>query len=509
MAEHDEKSTQPPRLAGEGIRIIGAEEAASALETGAAEGRRPADAPRFGDVPQPPPATLRPPALRFPLEEDDGELVYGDTEGLAGTRVEPPPGSHPMIAAGAGGATPEMPHWTEPATGEVPRILPGQEEPDPDAAWSGFTRAPRWRDSGQDWDEAEFGDASGLGDDEARLGALDTNRTEHSDLYSFDEPEPTPPPTRIRTRSVGSDEDEAPAGATPVGRGRSHRAAGADGRPAGGGRDNTQAAIIGVALGAAFLILAALGPKFLLVYCTAIVVFITGEIFAVLRRAGYKPATLLGLVATVALCFGSYWQGERAIPLVLVLTVVFTFLWYLVGVVHARPTVNIAATLLGMGWGGLLGSFAAVLVRPSAVAHHGHDGVRFLVAAVLLTVVNDVVGYAAGHSFGKTPLAPSVSPAKTVEGFAAALVATVVVGAAFVGRIHPIGTKNGFWLALVIAIVAPVGDLCESMVKRDIGLKDMGTVLPGHGGLADRFDGLLFVLPTTYYLLQVLHVGVL
>jgi phosphatidate cytidylyltransferase len=502
MAEQDDHTTQPPRPSGEGIRIIGAEEAASALETGAAEGRRPADVPRYGDVPSPPPPSSRPPALRFPLADEEDERTYGDTEGVAGTRVEPPAGSRPLIA-GSGGP-PEMPHWTEPPTGEVPRILPDQAPPD-EHAWSSFTKAPRWRDAGEDWDEAEFGDASTLADDETRLGALDTTRSEVSDLYSFDDPEP--PPTRIRTRAVADDD--------PCAWRRGHRGRGGarPGVPAGArrasGRDNTQAVIIGLALGAVYLIFSSLGPRFLVVLAAAVVVILTAEVFAVLRRAGYKPATLLGLVATLALILGCYWKGERAVPLVVVLAVIFTFLWYLAGVVHARPTVNIAATLLAFGWGGLLGSFAALLLRPSGVVGHDRDGVAFLMAAVLCTVVNDVIAYVAGQAFGRTPLAPNVSPHKTVEGFGVALVVTALTGAGIVGSIHPFTHSNGLLIGLAIAIVAPLGDLCESMVKRDIGLKDMGAALPGHGGLADRFDGLLFALPTTYYLLQVLHVGVM
>src|SRR5258708_3458703 len=197
-----------------------------------------------------------------------------------------------------------MPHWTGPPTGEVPRILPGQPPPEDDPAWSGFTRSPRWRDSGEDWDESAFGDASTLADDETRLGALDTSRTEHSDLYSFDDPEPAPPPTRIRTRAVGDEAVQRRA-------------------PRGGGRDNTQAVIIGAALVLIYFIFSAFGPKFLVVLAAGVVVFLVAELFAVLRRAGYKPATLLGLVGTLALVFGCYWKGERAVPLVVALMVIF------------------------------------------------------------------------------------------------------------------------------------------------------------------------------------------
>jgi phosphatidate cytidylyltransferase len=626
MAEHDDDHpTQPPRPTGEGIRIIGAEEAASAIESGAAEGRRPADAPRFGDVPSPPPPTSRPPAMRFPLESEEEE-PYGDTEGVAGTRVEPPPGSRPLIAGGeppaerrvpfsaagparaagsgyatgraggdprmerveraggdprmerveraggdprmergeraggdpghgpagtnrdptqdlgrnprrypardaayaasqhpdpdeptrrsVGGASgpmvagsgqgPDLPHWTEPPTGEVPAILSGEGEEQEE--WRGFARTPRWRDSGDDWNESEFGDATLLADDETRLGALDTDRPDVADLYNFDEPEaePAPAPTRIRTRSVG---DRPGGGRAGGGRAGGGRAGGGRARPP-AGADNTQRVVIGVALGAMF-ITAAIGPAALVTVCGVIIVLLTAELFAVLRRAGYKPATLLGLVATAALVFGSYWKGERAVPLVIVLTIAFTFLWYLAGVVHTRPTVNIAATLLAFGWGGVLGSFAALLLRPPGVAGHSHDGVAFLWAAVGCTVVNDVIAFVAGQAFGRTPLAPNVSPGKTVEGFAVALAVTVLFGLAVIGHIHPFTMSKGFVIGLAIAIVAPLGDLCESMVKRDIGLKDMGASLPGHGGLSDRFDGLLFALPATYYLLQMLHVGVM
>ena len=463
MAEEDDEASSQGRQPGEGVRIIGADEASAAVEAGGSR------EPAADEVPPPPPPT-RQPTLRFPVEDSgEGEAAYAP-EGGAADRVT---GAGPM---------PDLPHWTEPATGEVPRILPDTPAASDDPAWAGYGGAARWRDSGQDWDDAELGDASALADDETRLGALDTSRSEVSDLYTFDD-EAAPPPTQIRTRAAG--------GGRGAGRG-----------PARTGRDNTQAILIGVGLGALFLIFAALGPKYLLVLAAVVVVFLNVELFAVLRQAGYKPATLLGLVATLALMFGVYWKGERAIPLVVVLVTVFTFLWYLAGVVRARPTVNIAATLMAFLWAGLLGSYAGLLLRPSTLPGHGRDGVAFLVAAVLLTVVNDVIAYVAGQAFGRTALAPAVSPHKTWEGFGVAFIATALCGAGIVGQIHPFTVKRGLALGLVIAVVAPLGDLSESMVKRDIGLKDMGNALPGHGGLADRFDGLLFALPATYYLLQ-------
>jgi phosphatidate cytidylyltransferase len=489
--DREDEFTQPPRPPGEGIRIIGAEEAAAALETGQAEGRKPSDAPRFGDRP-PVPSGPRP-AIRFPLEEEEAVELDRPTGG-GGTRVEPPlPEEEPPTVVVHTPDAPELPHWTEPATGEVPVILPGSEPtvPEEDPSWSSFTRAPRWRDQGGDWDEGEFGDASVLADEETRLGALDTSRSERSDLFSFDddldEPPPQVPPTRIRTRGE-------PAGDP----GRRRRV---------GGRDDGTAILIGLALGVLFLILAKAGPRYLMVLSGLVVLLCATEMFAVLRRAGYKPATLLGLVATVSVFIGAYAKGERALPLVVVLTVVFSMIWYLSGVTLGRPTVNVAVTLLGFCWAGFLGSYAALILRPGAYPGHPRNGVALLVGAVLCCVANDVAAYGFGRTFGKTPLAPAVSPNKTLEGFLGGLLVTVLVGAGLVSHIHPFTASKGFWLAVGIAIVAPLGDLCESMVKRDIGLKDMGSLLPGHGGVFDRFDAMLFVLPASYYLAQVLHFG--
>jgi phosphatidate cytidylyltransferase len=477
--------TQPPRPPGEGVRIIGAEEAAAVLETGQAEGRLPSDVPRFGDVPVSPPGPR--PALRFPLDEDESEELVNPVGG-GGTRTNPPQDPAPPAVV-----SPELPHWTEPATGEVPHIL-GSGEPsgEEDPSWSSFTRAPRWRDQGGDWDAAEFGDASVLADDDSRLGALDTSRTEHSDLFSFDEPEVAesvsqPPPARIRTRP-----DERESG------GKSGRR---------GVRNDGLAVAIGGALGLLFLALAKAGPKFVMAYSTVVVVLCAAEVFAVLRRAGYRPATLLGLVATLSVMLAAYAKGERALPLIMVMVVIFSMLWYLSGVMLGRPTVNVAVTLMGFCWAGFLGSYAGLLLRPGSHIGHPRDGVALLVGAALCTVANDVGAYGFGRTFGRTPLAPTVSPNKTLEGLMGGALCTVLVGAGLVSRMHPFTVGKGFWLGLGIAVVAPLGDLCESMIKRDIGLKDMGSLLPGHGGVFDRFDAMLFVLPTTYYLAQYLKIG--
>ncbi len=261
----------------------------------------------------------------------------------------------------------------------------------------------------------------------------------------------------------------------------------------------------GIAVAIITLVLFALGTVPALILCIVLVTFAAGECFGVLRRAGYHPATLLGLVGTVALMIAAYTKGASAIPLVLVLIVVFTFLWYLLGVERGAPVAGAAATLLTVGWISLLGSFAALLLAPSNFPDR--HGIAFLLGAVIATVANDVGGLVVGGWIGRHPLAPSISPNKTWEGWLGGLVLSVVVSGALVGAIHPWTPGKAVVLGVMVAVIAPIGDLAESLLKRDLHIKDMGTLLPGHGGVLDRVDALLFVLPATYYLVRAFNIG--
>ncbi|MBK9178902.1 MAG: phosphatidate cytidylyltransferase [Acidimicrobiales bacterium] len=463
----DQSRYKPPDEEGtpEGVRIIGAEEAAEAVERGDLASRRPADAPRFGDRP-PAPAGPRPP-LRFPLPESADPASLG--------RPQP------------AGAAPNLPHWTEPATGEVPRILAegsdegGAEGGDDLDAWSSFAQAPRWRDQPSDWEEPDYEDGSLLADETTRLGALDPDRPGEAELFSFDDVEPDTVVTPIRSRAVA-----APAEAGHA--------------PATGdmGRNLPLAVGTAVGLAAVALVLFYIGPGAAMILVTPILVLAAAELFGALRKAEYQPATLLGLVAVGALGLASFWRGESAYPLVLFLTVVFGLLWYLVADTMDLPIPNLAITLLGVLYVGVLGSFAALLLKFP-------NGIGMLLGAVIGAVAYDVGGFFVGRSAGRSQLAPDVSPGKTYEGLIGGMVLAVLACVVIVGRITPWNSfGDALLLGVVVAVAAPLGDLCESMLKRNLGIKDMGGILPGHGGLLDRFDTLLFVLPATYYLVRVL-----
>ena len=129
------------------------------------------------------------------------------------------------------------------------------------------------------------------------------------------------------------------------------------------------------------------------------------------------------------------------------------------------------------------------------------DGPRRITAFIATVVCSDVGGYAAGVLFGKHPMAPSVSPKKSWEGFCGSLVACAAAGALFFHFLFHVPWWQGVLYGLCIVASATLGDLGESMVKRDIGIKDMGHLLPGHGGVMDRLDSLLPTAPIAWLLL--------
>ncbi|MGH9094953.1 MAG: phosphatidate cytidylyltransferase [Acidimicrobiales bacterium] len=432
-----------------------------------------------------------------------------------------------------GGFGTDLPHWTDPPTGEVPRILPDSPDPEPDdlAAWQALgARGTRWRDDASDWDDLEGLDQ--LGGDEDRLGALDQSRTAHSDLYSFDaEFERLEEERSGRHRAVSGShravavddargggepphadldepgvDDVEPAAVPPgagVGRTQSPRQPRRPpSRPTPGlrpGPPNRSDELgprvaVGIGLVVLLIVFYAIGAKALLVFAAALVVLCAVEAYGMLQRSGFRPATLLGLVATGGVMFGAYWRGPDALPLVAAMVFLVGMLWYLLGIVEARPLANVAVTTSTFIWIGLLGSYAALLLR-------AHDGRGLFLGAVLPAVGADIAAYFVGSQIGSRPIAPKVSPGKTVEGVLGGGVVAIIVALIIGHFVAPWGgLKHGLLLGLVVAVVAPIGDLLESMIKRDLSVKDSGTILPGHGGVLDRLDSVLLVLPAVYYL---------
>lgn len=235
-----------------------------------------------------------------------------------------------------------------------------------------------------------------------------------------------------------------------------------------------------------------------------------GEAYSTLRRSGRRPASLVGLVGVPALVVGAYLRGPIAVPVVLACCVVIAAIWFLAQATEppgsarppAAPAADLASTLLVLVWVGVLAAFAGLLLAPAHFPHR--HGVAFVFAALVLTVAHDVGSYAAGATLGRHKVLPTVSPNKTWEGLAGGTVLTFVASFG-IAHLHPIAAGTAVGLAALVSVLAPLGDLTESLVKRDLGVKDMGRVLPAHGGFFDRIDAMLFVLPAAYFLFRVAH----
>ena len=395
---------------------------------------------------------------------------------------------------------PELQHWTEAPTGQVPAVL-ARETPQPpsDDPWASVP-SPTWRQDETDWtaheerfEPAMLGDEGGTApvhDDGARRPwEFDVDETEVGGTGAAQ------PATRVRARTSRARRGAAPRADGPL----SGRAA----RPA-TSRDMSVAIMTGLVLGAIVLIAYFVGSVLMVTLAAIVVVMAAGEALSGMRAAGHRPAAALGLVACLSLMIATYNKGIAALPLVTALCFVFTFAWYLAGVEHADVVDGLGTTMLVYVWVGVLGAFAGLLLAPSAFPDR--RGVQFLLAAIIVTVANDVGALVFGKVLGRHPMAGAISPSKTWEGAIGAAVLTVIAGACI--SLLPHWTLSaGLALGICAAVLVPLGDLCESMVKRALGLKDMGNKLPGHGGLLDRVDGLLFVLPATYYVVLAYHLG--
>lgn len=249
------------------------------------------------------------------------------------------------------------------------------------------------------------------------------------------------------------------------------------------------------------LICFALGTVTSLLLVCVLLTLTVFEFSEVLRKQGSQPATIIVALGTIGLTAGAYAFGMVAYIVVLPVTIIATTAWYLFKVVNARPLIGIAMSFFTFVYISILGSFAGLQLSLTN-AEGKSIGVAVLVMSVVCSIAYDVAAYFVGKAMGETPLVIDVSPNKTLEGYLAGVVASIVVGGLF-GIFGPYPFQGNFFTGLIIGVVvalfAPMGDLVESMIKRDLGIKDISSMLPGHGGFLDRFDGLLFVLPGVFF----------
>ncbi len=267
--------------------------------------------------------------------------------------------------------------------------------------------------------------------------------------------------------------------------------------PSRAGRNLPAAIAVGVGLGA--LILGSLyWQKVLFVFLVlATVLLAVDEMIKALRTGGAVIPKIPLFAGTAGMLLAAYFGGPMALLVAMAATVLGTIIWRMPGgsIGFVRDA---SAGVFLIGYVPLLAGFAILLVQPEA------DGPARVVTFFLVTVASDVGGYAAGTLFGKHPMAPTISPKKSWEGFAGSTLACIGAG---IGSVVWLLDGN-WWVGVILGVVAvmtaTVGDLGESMIKRDLGIKDMSNLLPGHGGVMDRLDSLLATAPAVWLVLQLL-----
>ena len=411
-----------------------------------------------------------------------------------------------------------LPHWTDPPTGEVPRIDAAEKEAANDDldVWSSFSsEAPKWDDrdpSGavelpkDPTGELSWHDDPTTDDAVGTTGAVDQVAVDPA----ADEPAAAAPrePARI---TIGTDPSGMPRRPDTKRRGGSPQrppSAGAT-APTADGRNLPVAVASGLVLAAVFLALAMWRPAGAVAFVTVALGLAAIEYFSKVTEKGYRPAVAAGVAACVAAPLAAYWVGETALPLV----VSFAFFAGALGFIGANsiesgPMPNMAITMLGVVWIGVLGSFAALILRWSTFGDGTPWGTDTLVLIAIGVVANDVGAYFVGTAFGRTPLRAWISPGKSVEGFLGGTILTLlvllIIGMQDLSDTWS-STSHLLMLGIVISAMAPLGDLTESMFKRNLDVKDFGAIIKGHGGVLDRFDGFLFTLPAVYYLMLVVE----
>jgi phosphatidate cytidylyltransferase len=262
------------------------------------------------------------------------------------------------------------------------------------------------------------------------------------------------------------------------------------------GRDLPAAIATGVVLvGLIVASLAFVKDLFLVVVGAAIVVALWEMGKALAHNGTWLPALPMA-AGSIGMVVGAFYGGTDVLAVVLAGTVLTSILWRMPrgqdGFVR-----DVSATVFVLVYVPFLASFVALLLRAD-------DGVQRVLTFVAVTIASDIGGYAVGVLFGKHPMAPVISPKKSWEGFAGSAASCVGAGIACVVFLLEGEWWVGIVLGLIVVVAATLGDLAESLIKRDLGIKDMSNLLPGHGGIMDRLDSLLATVSVVWLVLYFL-----
>ncbi|MEU1401220.1 phosphatidate cytidylyltransferase [Streptomyces sp. NPDC005728] len=326
----------------------------------------------------------------------------------------------------------------------------------------------------------------------ARLGSLFRDETHYAPQYSSQHsPQcPTPNPTMNLTQSPTQNPEPMPDAPQPAPAPQKKSA----------GRDLSAAIGVGVGLGVVIIAsLFVVKAVFVGVVAVAVVVGLWELTSRLQERKGIKAPLVPLAVGGAAMVVAGYVRGAEGAWVAMALTALAVLVWRMTEPPEGYLK-DVTAGVFAAFYVPFLATFVAMMLTAD-------DGPWRVLAFLLLTVVSDTGAYAVGWRFGKHKLAPRISPGKTREGLLGAVLFAMVAGALCMQFLINDGTWwQGLLLGLAVAASATLGDLGESMIKRDLGIKDMGTLLPGHGGIMDRLDSLLPTAPVVWLLL-VIFVG--
>lgn len=246
-----------------------------------------------------------------------------------------------------------------------------------------------------------------------------------------------------------------------------------------------------------------LGGKFLLLFYLAFVLIGTKEYTTILKNKGFLPFYKVIVVVSLLLILATATNNNILIPLILIFGTMISFFAVLFR--GRQPYIaNVATTILGFLIGWLPCYIVQIRGLGSDVSLLGFtfkQGLYFLLFLFFVILVTDIAAYFFGTRFGKHKLSPVISPKKTVEGSVAGTICAMITGV-ILGKLIGISLYHSLVLSLTITVLAQLGDLSESLIKRDAGVKDSGHSLPGHGGFLDRADSYLFSVPAAYFYIK-------
>jgi phosphatidate cytidylyltransferase len=259
------------------------------------------------------------------------------------------------------------------------------------------------------------------------------------------------------------------------------------------GRNLPLAVGVGVGLGGlVVLTLLTVKATFLLYAGSALAVALT-ELSRALAKRDINIPVIPVAAGGAAVLTCTYWLGSRYALAAFGLTVIGIFVWRLPGGTTGYVK-DVTAGVFAAAYIPFLASFVAAMLTPA-------DGPRRVLSFVIVTICSDIGGYFAGITVGRHKMAPVISPKKTWEGFAGSAAACLIAGWLCVTLLLHGHAWQGVLVGAAVVLAATAGDLVESMIKRDLDIKDMGTVLPGHGGILERLDSLLVAAPVVWLLL--------